>query len=93
MSTLPKPDLGGPSYVSTVERNTNVTRVELQRYFDRESAELRVRQVQAQIFVGKLENPKFKQDVNNYVKELQRLHAWIDEFSKRFTSTSERDPK
>jgi hypothetical protein len=65
-----------------------VINVDMREFFDREAADLRVKRVKAEIFDAKLENQKHKQDVKSYVKELQRLHAWVDEFSKRFTVPS-----
>jgi hypothetical protein len=62
--------------------------VEMQEFFERQAADLRVRKVQAEIFAAKLENQKHQQDVKSYVKEIQRLHAWVDEFSKRFAVPS-----
>jgi hypothetical protein len=62
--------------------------VGMQEFFEREAADLRVRKVQAEIFGAKLENQKHQQDVKAYVKEIQRLHAWVDEFSKRFAVPS-----
>jgi hypothetical protein len=84
MSTKPNSESGMITNDSIAGTKASLTAVELQRYFEREAAEVRVRQVQAEILANKLTSPKHKQDLKSYIKELVRLHSWIDEFSKRF---------